>query len=157
MARKAHPCGLMTPVEIPAPGEVEALQAEHDAAMDTWAAPLLAALSPGLGAIADDLVKADKRHAATLAAEGIDTPAEVEIHTGDGNVITEADVKARFREAFGPSAGVSHVGSEVTEAEVWAGTDTMITYPLTRPNQTKMRRRARKSSRRARRGIKGGF
>lgn len=45
MARKAHPCGLMTPLDIPAPGEAEALQAEHDAAMSAWSAPLVSILT----------------------------------------------------------------------------------------------------------------
>lgn len=68
----------------------------------------------------------------------------VEIHTGDGTVITESDVKARVRQAF---------GTKVTESEVWAGTGTMIKSPI----RTKLGRRSRRSARRARRGIKGGF
>jgi len=198
------------PFEVPAPGEIEALRAEHDANMSAWAAPLLKALSapnPGsVGAIADALVASDRRHAEALAVEV--TRPVAEIHTGDGTVVTEADVKTRVREAFGTKikpgdtvrrrsdgvegfvrdtvgmgmldvafpggagyvrtvaelhamgydvipqdAMIELIGAEVTEAEVWAGTGTMIKRPI----RALLGRRKRKASKVNARRVRGGF
>lgn len=56
-----------TPLDIPAPGEAEALQAEHDAAMSAWSAPLVSIL--------------------TIPAPVV---TEAEVWAGTGTVVTSA-------------------------------------------------------------------
>lgn len=45
-------------------------------------------------------------------------PATVEIHTGDGTVITEGDVKARVREAFGPVGQVKAAAQPFSDRDM---------------------------------------
>ncbi len=44
-----------------------------------------------------------------------------------------------------------------TEAEVWAGTGTVVTYPLRRPVRTALNKRKRKATKVNARRVRGGF
>jgi hypothetical protein len=81
------------PLDIPAPGEAEALQAEHDAAMSAWSAPLVSILT------------GTPDTSAPFAAKWGDGVASGKVWTSSGRLID----------------------AEPTEAEVWAGTGTVVT------------------------------
>lgn len=126
------------PLDIPAPGEAEVMMAEHDAAMNTWAEPLVKALT---------------------------IPAEVteEAWTGAGVVVSRSG-RTLWTETRNGVTRVKGINGRHTEwdGEQFAelidlGVLSVPTVTLRGPIRTLMGRRKRKATKVNARRVRGGF
>lgn len=96
------------------------------------------------------------RQTATDALAEDTAPLDIPTRAEETALINEHDTA--MREWARPLVAVLTVPAPVpTEAEVWAGTGTVVTYPIRRPVRTNLNKRKRKATKVNARRVRGGF